>query len=200
MSYNNDGGDKKRWTDFNRLEVSGRVGRDPEYKFTNAGKEYAQFVIAMNEAGPGGAEKTTWLNVSLMGQGAVAKAHDMNLSKGDPVKLRGRLEIREYDGRDGVRQKWVSILAFEIAGVREQLSSDRGGRGDDAPPRDDSRREDPQRAERREDRREEPRRDERRDTQRTGTGAQHRTETRGGGGQRRETTYNPPDDDSGIPF
>jgi single-stranded DNA-binding protein len=98
----------------------------------------------MSEKGYGGSDdKTTWLNVTLFGDTADA-ARSKNLKKGDIVKLRGKLDVREWTDNDGNRQKLVGMVAFEIAvGISERLSDQRpatsGGQGE--------RRQEPQRRE-----------------------------------------------------
>jgi single-strand DNA-binding protein len=152
MGYNdNNGGGgggggekKKKWYDVNRLEISGRCGKDPDYKTSANGKELCRFSVAMSEKGYGGSDdKTTWLNVTLFGDTADA-ARSKNLKKGDIVKLRGKLDVREWTDNDGNRQKLVGMVAFEIAvGISERLSDHRsatsGGKGE--------RRQEPQRRE-----------------------------------------------------
>lgn len=137
MGYNdnNGGGEKKKWYDVNRLEISGRCGKDPEYKTSANGKGICRFSVAVSEKGYGGSDdKTTWLNVTLFGDTADA-ARSKNLKKGDIVKLRGKLDVREWTDNDGNKQKLVGMVAFEIAvGISERLSDQRqaqsGGQGE----------------------------------------------------------------------
>lgn len=137
MGYNdnNGGGEKKKWYDVNRLEISGRCGKDPEYKTSANGKDICRFSVAVSEKGYGGSDdKKTWLNVTLFGDTADA-ARSKNLKKGDIVKLRGKLDVREWTDNDGNKQKLVGMVAFEIAvGISERLSDQRqaqsGGQGE----------------------------------------------------------------------
>jgi len=136
MGYNNNGGgEKKKWYDVNRLEISGRCGKDPDYKTSANGKDICRFSVAMSEKGYGGSDdKTTWLNVTLFGDTADA-ARSKNLKKGDIVKLRGKLDVREWTDNDGNKQKLIGMVAFEIAvGISERLSDQRqpssGGQGE----------------------------------------------------------------------
>lgn len=137
MGYNdnNGGGEKKKWYDVNRLEISGRCGKDPEYKTSANGKGICRFSVAVSEKGYGGSDdKTTWLNVTLFGDTA-GDARSKNLKKGDIVKLRGKLDVREWIDNDGNKQKLVGMVAFEIAvGISERLSDQRqaqsGGQGE----------------------------------------------------------------------
>lgn len=137
MGYNdnNGGGEKKKWYDVNRLEISGRCGKDPEYKTSANGKDICRFSVAVSEKGYGGSDdKKTWLNVTLFGDTA-GDARSKNLKKGDIVKLRGKLDVREWIDNDGNKQKLVGMVAFEIAvGISERLSDQRqassGGQGE----------------------------------------------------------------------
>lgn len=147
MAYNDNNGDKKKWYDVNRLEISGRCGRDPEYKTSANGKDICRFSVAMSEKGYGGGDdKTTWLNVTLFGATCEA-SRQKNLAKGDIVKLRGKLDVREWTDNDGNRQKLVGMVAFEIATGRERLPDPKpyqpGGQGE----RQQETRQEPQRRE-----------------------------------------------------
>lgn len=134
MGYGNSNDEKKKWYDVNRLEISGRCGKDPDYKVSANGKELCRFSVAMSEKGYGGGDdKTTWLNVTLFGATCEA-SRQRNLAKGDIVKLRGKLDVREWTDNDGNKQKLVGMVAFEIATGRERLPDQRqyqpGGQGE----------------------------------------------------------------------
>ena len=45
---------------LNNVELIGRVGKDPEIRYTNSDKKVAMLNIATNELGK---DKTTWHNV-----------------------------------------------------------------------------------------------------------------------------------------
>lgn len=97
------------------ITVSGNLTRDPELRFTQGGKAIASFGIAVSrryQANGEWQEQTTFFNVSAwdqLGENAAA-----SLLKGHRVVVSGRLEIREYQGRDGEKRTSVDIVADDI--------------------------------------------------------------------------------------
>lgn len=107
----------------NKVILIGHLGRDPELKYSTEGKPVAKFSIACNEK-YGGEDRTEWVNVVTFGK--TAENADKYLHKGDLVYVEGRLQTREWEGRDGEKKKATEVVAFLALG----LSS----RGDSAAP------------------------------------------------------------------
>ena len=71
--------------------ATGRLGRDPEIKTTNSGKEFASFNIASNNRNG----DATWLRVTVWRQQLVEFV-TKNARKGARVMVAGGLEIRKW--------------------------------------------------------------------------------------------------------
>ncbi len=71
--------------------ATGRLGRDPELKTTNSGKEFASFNIASNNRNG----DATWLRVTVWRQQLVEFVV-RNARKGARVMVAGGLEIRKW--------------------------------------------------------------------------------------------------------
>lgn len=79
----------------------------PEVKMTNTGKSVANFRIATNE---GYGDKKTVQYHNIVAWNKPAEAVGNNLSKGDRVAIEGRLQHREYEGKDGVKRYITEII------------------------------------------------------------------------------------------
>lgn len=84
---------------LNRVELIGRLGRDPETRFTPTGRKVCQFSLAVDrrwrtsEGEP--RDATDWFNVEAWGRlGEICQEY---LSKGKLVYLEGRLQTDRYE-------------------------------------------------------------------------------------------------------
>lgn len=98
---------------LNRTQIIGRLGRDPEVRFTNDGVAVARLAVATNETWRDGQgakqERTEWHRVVLFGKVAeIARDH---LAKGALVYLEGRLQTRKWAGQDGVDRYATEVVA-----------------------------------------------------------------------------------------
>ncbi len=105
----------------NKAILIGRLGKDPELKYTPSGKAVATFSLATSERWKGQDgqqhESTTWHR-----QAELLKEY---LSKGREVYLEGRIANRSYDDKDG-NKRYISevvVQNFQFIGSR----SDSGG-------------------------------------------------------------------------
>jgi single-strand DNA-binding protein len=98
-----------------QLSVVGFVATDPEYKLTAKGVPLLAMRVAWTtrrkdaETGEWYDANTSFANVSCWRQLAINLKSSVR--KGDPVMLRGSLNIREYTGKDGQRGTSVDIDA-----------------------------------------------------------------------------------------
>jgi single-strand DNA-binding protein len=96
---------------MNNITIVGRVGRDPELKFSGNGMAIANFSVA-TDYGRDDKKKTTWHNVVVFDKLAENVAE--SLHKGARVIIAGRLEISEYDGKDGEKKKKTELIADAV--------------------------------------------------------------------------------------
>ena len=87
--------------DTNISVIEGRLGKDPELKFTTGGTASLKFSIACNRMKRQGQEKaeTDWFNVTLWGK--TAEVMSKMLGKGQRVIVTGRFENRSWVKDDG---------------------------------------------------------------------------------------------------
>lgn len=79
---------------INQVTLLGRVGKDPEIRYTPNNKAVAMFSIATNELGK---DATTWHNVKAWEK--QAELCEQYIKKGDLLFVQGRIEYSEKDGK-----------------------------------------------------------------------------------------------------
>ncbi len=99
---------------YNRIVLIGRLTRDPELRYTPAGQAVASFSIAVDRPfkSQNGEKQTDFIDVVTWRK--VAEQVGQYLSKGRLVALEGRLQIRSYDDRNGIRRKAAEVVANTV--------------------------------------------------------------------------------------
>lgn len=86
---------------LNILVLQGRLTKDPEIRSTQSGSTVAGFTLAVErDYQPGGSEKKTDF-VDCSAWRATAGFVERNFRKGQLVVVKGRLESRKWQDRDG---------------------------------------------------------------------------------------------------
>ena len=100
----------------NRIQLIGRVGKDPEFRLLDSGKNVVNFSMATSDsyknASGEKAIDTQWHQV--VAWGGLAEIADKYLRKGSEVAVQGKLIHRNYEGPDGNRRYVSEIIADEI--------------------------------------------------------------------------------------
>ena len=114
----------------NKVILVGRLGADPQLKYTPSGRANASFNVATNlvwkDQDGNQQEKTDWHRVTAWGK--LAEIIGEWLKKGSYVYIEGRLQTRSYDDNNGVK-KWITeVIAtdLEMLGKKGEGSSDTG--------------------------------------------------------------------------
>lgn len=92
---------------MNLVIIGGRLGRDPELRYTAGGQAVASFDVALNEK-RGEQQGTTWVRVTCW-QKHADRAQRL-LKRGSFVLVQGRLRQRTWE-RDGVKHKVFEVNA-----------------------------------------------------------------------------------------
>ena len=97
----------------NKVILVGRLGADPEVRYTNSGTAVANFNMAtsVNFTDKNGekTEKTEWHRIVAFGRlGEICGEY---LAKGKQVYIEGRLQTREWEDRDGNKRRTTEIVA-----------------------------------------------------------------------------------------
>lgn len=106
---------------MNRIDLIGRLTRDPELRKTETGHVRADFTIAVNRIGAKEEQQQAdFINCRTWGNQAENLAHFQ--SKGSQIGLEGSLRIDSYTDKDGNTKYSTYVLAERI----EYLSSKKG--------------------------------------------------------------------------
>lgn len=95
----------------NHITVSGKVGQEPELRYTPGGMAVLTFSVA-DTYGKDDKKKTTWHNITVFGKLAENTAN--TITKGSTVIIAGRYEQDEFTKKDGTKGKSVKLIADEV--------------------------------------------------------------------------------------
>ena len=100
----------------NKVILVGRLGRDPEQRFTSSGTPVTNFSMATDERWRDQSgerqTRTEWHQIVVWGK--LAEICNQYLNKGKLVFIEGRLQTREWDDRDGNRRRTTEIVASDM--------------------------------------------------------------------------------------
>jgi len=99
----------------NKVILIGRLGADPEIRYTAEGQPVATFRIATNEVRVKNGQRqehTEWHRIVAFGR--LAEICGEYLSKGRRVYIEGRIRTRSFEDRDGQRRYITEIVANEM--------------------------------------------------------------------------------------
>ena len=97
---------------MNNITIAGNIGRDPELKYAPTGLAILKFSVA-DTYGKDDNKKTTWHDIVVFGEQAETVAD--KIGKGMRVVIIGRLQIENFEKKDGTKGKRVEVLADEVA-------------------------------------------------------------------------------------
>jgi single-strand DNA-binding protein len=121
---------------LNRVLLIGNLTRSPELRHTSNGIAVADMRLAVNRqyTSQSGEKRSeaTFLTVVVWGKQAEASAQ--HLSKGSAVFIEGRIQIREWDGKDGQKRTATEIIADTVQFLSPRKAED----ADDPRPASDS--------------------------------------------------------------
>jgi single-strand DNA-binding protein len=101
----------------NKAILVGRLGRDPETRYTSGGQAVCNFSIATDstfkDRNGERQKRTEWHRIVLWGK--LAEIAQQYLKKGQLVYIEGRLQTREWeDKRDGQKRSTTEIVGSEM--------------------------------------------------------------------------------------
>ncbi len=119
----------------------GRLGNNPEIRYTNTGTADANFNLATsenwNDKNGQKQERTEWHRVVVWGK--LAELCQKYLSKGRQCFVEGRLQTRSWDDKDGNKRYTTEIVATTVQflggpNAQAQSGTDHAGMGDMSEP------------------------------------------------------------------
>ena len=113
---------------LNKVFLVGRLGKDPEIRFSGDGNAIANFSIATNETWKNKEgnqqEKTDWHNIVVFGASA-EKYIQPYVKKGTLVSVEGKLQTRDWEDKDGNKRYTTEVIA-DLYGGGQILGSGGG--------------------------------------------------------------------------
>lgn len=116
---------------INKAILVGRLGKDPEIRYTPSGTAIANFTMATSEnykdKDGQKQERTEWHRIVAFGK--LAEICGEYLAKGKQVYIEGRIQTRSWDDKDGNKKYMTEIVAntMQMLGKPEDASAQGGG-------------------------------------------------------------------------
>ena len=108
--------------------VAGRLGKDPEVRYSPTGTAFARFSLATTEVwqSQGGEkkERTDWHNIEAMGK--TAEFCEKYLNKGRMVLVEGKLHYDQWTDKDGQKRTATKIAASSVTPLEKQARDPMG--------------------------------------------------------------------------
>ena len=102
--------------DLNKVQLTGRLGADPEMRYTAQGHAVTTFRAASNRSwrtAEGEAhEDTEWFRVVAWNK--LAEICNQWLSKGSRVYVEGRMQTRQWQDQEGQTRYQTEVIAIDI--------------------------------------------------------------------------------------
>ena len=117
---------------LNRIILIGRLAQDPEMKYTQSGKAVVSFSLAVDRPfTQRGKEKETDF-IRIVAWEKLAELTAQYLHKGRLAAVEGRLQMRQYDDKEGRKVRVAEVVADNVrfldkAGDYEQSGTSSSG-------------------------------------------------------------------------
>lgn len=111
---------------LNKVMLIGRLGKDPELKYTEKGTAYCNFSIATDESykdeNGNKVERTEWHNIVTWRK--LAEICQQYLKKGSKIYCEGKLQTDSYE-KDGIKRYSTKIVMTDMTMLDNKGTSDR---------------------------------------------------------------------------
>ncbi len=120
---------------INKAILVGRLGKDPEIKYTPNGTAVTNFTIATSENYKDKEgqkqERTEWHRIVAFGK--LAEICGEYLAKGKQVYIEGRIQTRSWDDKDGNKRYMTEIVANTMQMLGKPDDTPRAATAEDTP-------------------------------------------------------------------
>lgn len=111
---------------LNKVMLIGRLGKDPELKYTEKGTAYCNFSIATDESykdeNGNKVERTEWHNIVTWRK--LAEICQQYLKKGSKIYCEGKLQTDSYE-KDGLKRYSTKIVMTDMAMLDNKTATDK---------------------------------------------------------------------------
>lgn len=107
---------------MNKVILMGRLTKDPEVKYTQTGKVVTQFTLAVDRPfkDADGNKETDFIPVVVWGKAAELVGN--SCQKGHRLIVEGRIQIRNYEAKDGTKRWVTEIIANGVEFIERKAS------------------------------------------------------------------------------
>ncbi|CQR71365.1 Single-stranded DNA-binding protein ssb [Sporomusa ovata DSM 2662] len=110
---------------MNKVILAGRLGQDPEVRYTQSGKAVCTFNLAVNRRVASGAHlEADWVPIVIWEK--LAEICGNNLLKGSRILVEGRLQIRTYEANDGQKRRIAEVVAQSVEFLEKKRTPSEG--------------------------------------------------------------------------
>lgn len=120
---------------LNKVMLIGKLGKDPEIRYSANGTAFANFSLATDDRRKGAngewIDTTEWHNIVMAGK--LAEIAGKHLAKGAQVYVEGKLQTRKWQDKDGRDRYSTEVFAEKmvmLGGKRAEVAPDGGGEDD----------------------------------------------------------------------
>ncbi len=112
---------------LNRIILIGRLTQDPELRYTPSGSAVASFTLAVDRqrANQAGEREADFINIVVWQK--LGELCAQYLRKGRLAAVEGRLQIRQYENKDGQKVRVAEVIADNVRFL--DRSADNAGSG-----------------------------------------------------------------------
>ena len=94
---------------MNNVNLTGRIGKDPEVFTFDSGEKQTSFSLAVDN-GYYSKDKNEWIDRTVWLN--IVKRGETKLKKGDLIEVSGKLNVRDYENKDGNKVYITEVVAF----------------------------------------------------------------------------------------
>lgn len=124
---------------LNKVLLIGRLGQEPEMRYTPSGKPLTKFQLAVNRSWTASDNEkkteTEWFTVVSWGK--LAEICNQYLTKGKQVYLEGRLHTRHWNDEEGANHSSIEVVAQELIMLGDPPDDGEADQQAQTPPEDE---------------------------------------------------------------
>lgn len=99
---------------LNRVVLIGNLTRDPELRYTPSGIPVVSFTVAVNRPLLNQEKERETDFIPVVAWRKQAERCSEYLTKGSQVAVDGRIQVRSYEDRNGIRRKATEVIAWRV--------------------------------------------------------------------------------------
>lgn len=117
---------------FNEAILMGNLARDPDIRYTQSGIPVANMTLAVNRPPKKGEQESTCDFFPIVAWDKRAEICEKYLRKGSKILVKGEIQNRQYEAKDGTKRQITEIIADQIRFCGNATES-RNMQGNEAP-------------------------------------------------------------------